>query len=100
MKKFLVALLLLVSVPSFAQYYHYGANRHYHHHRYYNGSNWVAPLIIGGVIGSAIANRPTTQNETVIIQPQPVIVQNQNCTPWTETQNSDGSITRTRTCQQ
>jgi hypothetical protein len=42
----------------------------------------------------------------VIVQQQPVIVQtpyyNQtpNCTVWTEVQDQDGTITRTRTCRQ
>jgi hypothetical protein len=35
----------------------------------------------------------------VIIQNQPAPL-GQVCTPWTETQNSDGTITRTRTCNQ
>jgi hypothetical protein len=39
------------------------------------------------------------QQPQVVIQQQPVI-QSQNCTPWTETQHPDGTITRTRTCQQ
>ena len=101
MKKFLAVLLLtLASVPAMAQHYHYGY-RHHGHPMYYGGGGWIAPLIIGGVVGAAIANRPVTQTETVIVQPQPVIVQQQqNCTPWTETQNSDGTITRTRTCAQ
>ena len=103
MKKFLAVLLLtLASVPVMAQHYH-GGYRHHGHPVYYGGGGgWIAPLIIGGVVGAAIANRPlTTQTETVVVQPQPIIIQHQqNCTPWTETQNPDGTITRTRTCAQ
>lgn len=98
MKKLFVSLILVAStIPAFAQHY----NRHNHSH-FRSGPGWgyiVAPLVIGGIAGAAIANN--RQPETVIIQqttpPLPVIV-NQNCTPWTETQYSDGTITRTRTC--
>jgi len=42
------------------------------------------------------------QQPVIIQQQQPVVVQpqNQSCSPWTETQNPDGTITRTRTCTQ
>ena len=104
MKKFLAILLLtLVSVPALAQHWNHG-HRHHGQARYYghySHNNWVAPLIIGGVVGAAIASRPlTTQTETVISQPQSVIVKQENCTPWTETQQPDGTIVRTRTCAQ
>ena len=101
MKKLLVALSLLALTGSaLAQHGHHG----YRHHGppvYYGGGNWVAPLIIGGVVGAAIANRPV-QAETVIVQRQPVIVQQQqeNCTPWKEIQTSDGRTYRERTCTQ
>ena len=94
MKKILLTLILLASMPVFAQ----------HHHGYWSyrsGPNpwvWVAPTIIGGVIGYEIAKQPP-----VIVQQQPVIVQQHpqfNCSPWTEIQNPDGTITRTRTCSQ
>ena len=100
MKKIILTLALLASVPAFAQHYH-------HHHGYWQrgGNNWmwVAPTIIGGVIGYEIA-----RNQPPVVVQQPVIVQNQNlptvqqqqCSPWTEVQNSDGTITRTRTCSQ
>jgi hypothetical protein len=102
MKKVLAVLLLtLATVPAVAQHWHGHGFRHHGHHGYYNGGGWIAPLIIGGVVGAAIASRPTTQTETVIVQQPSVIVQRQTvCTEWTETQHSDGSITRTRTCTQ
>ena len=105
MKKLLaIALLTLASIPAMAQHHHgYG---HGHWNRGYNGGwNWVVPAIIGGAVVYG-ATRP----DPVIVQQPPIIVQQppvyqypqpvQNCTPWTETQNSDGTITRTRTCNQ
>jgi len=101
MKKLLAVFLLLIAGTASAQHFH-------HHHGYwqrgYNGGwNWVAPTIIGGVIGYEIArNQPpvVVQQPPVIVQQPPVVIQNQNCSPWTETQNPDGTITRTRTCAQ
>jgi hypothetical protein len=97
MKKLILALALLASIPAFAQHHH-------HHHGYWRqhnhgGWNWVVPAVIGGVVVYE-ATRPP-----VVVQ-QPVIVQSQNlppvqqCSPWTEIQNPDGTITRTRTCPQ
>jgi hypothetical protein len=100
MKKVLFALLL-VSGSAFAQHNDY--YRHEHHGYWQRGGDngwmWVAPTIIGGVIGYEIArNQPP-----VVVQQPPVIVQNpppKVCSPWTEIQNPDGTITRTRTCNQ
>lgn len=98
MKKLLAFGLIAISTIASAQ--------HHHHHGYWRhggGSNWywVAPTVIGGVIGYEIARN----QQPVVVQQQPVIVQppvtvQQNCSPWTEVQNSDGTITRTRTCSQ
>lgn len=111
MKKFIViGLLCLASVPAMAQhrshgYYATGVPQHHHHHHHHrhNGGQWVAPLIIGGVIGYAI----TRNNETVVVQQPPIIVQqpqvitnNPSCGPWVETLQADGSIVRQRTCTQ
>ena len=70
------------------------------------GWHWVAPALIGGVIGYEIARPPVytqppvvVQQPPVVIQQNPVVVQGQNCSPWTQIQNPDGSITTTRTCQ-
>jgi hypothetical protein len=72
MKKILLALSLFALVGT--------ANAQWHHHHgghyrggYYGSGNWVAPLIIGGVIGYEI-NRA---NQQVIVQQPPVIVQSQ-----------------------
>ena len=92
-KLFLITLLL--STSAFAEHNEY---RHEHHgywqHGGDNGWTWVAPTIIGGVIGYEMArNQPQPQPQTVIIQQQVP-----PCSPWTEIQNPDGTITRTRTC--
>ena len=101
MKKILITLILAAAtVPAFAQHWRHGHYGYRGHPVYYGGGNWVAPLIIGGVVGAAIATRPA-QAETVIVQQQPVIVQQQeNCTPWKEIQTSDGRTYRERTCTQ
>jgi hypothetical protein len=102
MKKLLLALSMLAVVGT--------ANAQWHHHGYYRGGyggNWVAPALIGGVIGYELS-RPRYYEPPVVVQ-QPVIVQQQpvytvtpqpSCTVWTETQHADGTITRTRTCTQ
>ena len=99
MKKLLLAFSLLAVVST--------ANAQWHHHGHHRGGygNWIAPVIIGGVIGYEL-NRPRYYEPPVIVQqtyPQSVVIQQhpvQNCTPWTEVQNADGTITRTRTCNQ
>ena len=93
MKKLLALLLLTASVSAMAQH-GYG----FRPHGYYGGGwGWVAPTVIGGVVGYEIAR----SQQPVIIQQQPVIIQQpQLCSPWTETQQPDGTITRTRTCSQ
>ena len=89
MKKLLTILLLTVSATAMAHGPHYG---HYHH---YNGGNWnwVAPMVIGGAIGYAV-----TRPAPVVVQQPQVIYPPQNCGPWTQIQNPDGTITSSRTC--
>lgn len=97
-KLFIMLALFSATLPALAQ--HHG--HHFRHHGHRNAGPgwgyWVAPLVIGGIAGATIIN--SRQPETVIIQQPlpPIDTQNQNCTPWTETQSSDGTITRTRTC--
>ena len=97
MKKLIFGLLILVSASAMAQHHHG------HWERRGGGWGWVAPVVIGGVIGYEIAQpRPpvvVTQQPPVIIQ-QPQVIQTQNCSPWTEIRNPDGTITVTRTCTQ
>jgi hypothetical protein len=74
---------------------------------YRPGYNWVAPAIVGGVIGYELS-RPRYYYEPyyvpapVVIQQPPVYVQQvqPSCTAWVEVQQPDGTITRTRTCSQ
>lgn len=98
MKKLLAVLLLTVSVSAFAQHHHHGHHGYWRHH---GGNNWVwvAPALIGGIIGYEISRSqpPVVQPPVIVQQPQVVT---QNCSPWTEIQNPDGTITRTRTCTQ
>jgi hypothetical protein len=100
MKKIIVALsLLALTGTAMAQYYHGHGFRH-HGPRVIYRDNWIAPAVGALIIGAAL-NEAHNRH----IQSQ-VIIQNQStplgqvCTPWTETQNSDGTITRTRTCNQ
>jgi hypothetical protein len=69
------------------------------------GWGWSVPIIVGGLIVGyelsqvdqapvVVQQQPST---TVIQQPAPLM---QNCSPWTETQHPDGTITRSRTCNQ
>jgi hypothetical protein len=100
MKKLALALALLTTttVASAHGWEHGGYRGGYHggygHGYYHGGYNWVAPAIIGGVIGYELA-----QPRTVYVQPQ-VVYQTPYCTPWTETLDQYGVVTRTRTCTQ
>lgn len=96
MRKFLITTLLVTSLGTAFAHGPHGHWRSYPH----GGWGWVVPAVVGGVIVYE-ATRPPV----VIQQPQPVIIQqnkvfnDSNCSPWTQIQNSDGSITTTRTCQ-
>ena len=93
MKKLIALALLTLAVSVQAQ----------HHHHHQRGGNWMAPVIVGGVIGYALTrNHYEPVYNYGYVPPPPVVVQQPmraNCTPWTETQHADGTITRTRTCQ-
>ena len=73
MKKLLLALSLLAIVGSASAhgpYRAFGWHGGYYHGGYGCGGCWVAPALIGGVVGYELA-RP----ETVVVEQQPVIVQ-------------------------
>jgi hypothetical protein len=95
MKKILISVMLLTVTTVFAQHHH----NHGHWQRGYGGGwNWMVPAIIGGVLVYEVS-----KNQQPV--PQPIMIQQttpaqQYCSPWTETQNPDGTITRTRTCTQ
>jgi len=115
MKKILVLLLFTVCASAMAQHpghgnrnghgYRPGAfGHHYGHHQGHwsrgHSGNWV--WMVPALIGSAIIYESARQQPQVIIQ-QPLVMPPQsaeNCSPWTEVQSSDGTITRTRTCTQ
>lgn len=75
MKKMFIVLALFVSTLASAQHFHY---RHYPSHGYIHGSGWewVAPLVIGGTIGYALANRPAHVEPPIIVQPSKQVVIN------------------------
>ena len=103
MKKILVALsLLALTGTAMAQHWNHHWNHHHRHHGYIHGGgngNWVAPLIIGGVVGAAIVNN--RRQETIVLQHPPVYVHRQAvCTEWKEIQTPEGTIYRERTCTQ
>jgi hypothetical protein len=101
MKKLLVILLMTLCASAMAQRHHGGG---YWARGYGGGWQWMVPTIIGGAIVYEVARQQPVyvQQPVIIQQQQPVLVQpqNQSCSPWTETQNLDGTITRTRTCTQ
>ena len=97
MKKILVALsLVALTGTAMAQHHGHGLRHHGHgHHRSPNMGWWVAPVVVGAI--SYELGR-----QQVIVQPQPVIVQQQSvqtqtCTDWKEVHTSDGKIYRERT---
>ena len=100
MKKILLALsLLALTSTAMAQHYHgHGVYHHGHGPRVIYRDNWIAPAVGALIIGAAINEAHNRHTQTVVIQNPPAQI-GQICTPWTETQNPDGSITRTRTCQ-
>jgi hypothetical protein len=80
----------------------------YHYHRpviveQHSNTDILFPLVVGGLVGAAIANQNQPQSAPqpapVIIQREPVIVQQQTvCSSWKEIQTPDGQIYRERTC--
>lgn len=73
MKKIICGMLLaLVAVSSFAQHHGHGLR----HNRYYghtHHNNWIAPLVLGGVVTYALTRPdPVVVQQPVIVQPVPV----------------------------
>lgn len=100
MKNILLSLLLMVfSAPAFAGPAHHHRHHHgYHHHAH--AGRWIAPVIIGGVVGYALAQPSVAQPAPVIVQQQPVIIQEAtNCTEWKEVMQPNGIIVRERYCR-
>lgn len=69
MKRYLAAITLaLAATVVQAQHYHGHYPRPatpYYHHHHHNSSNWITPLIIGGVVGYTLS-RPT------VVYPAPI----------------------------
>lgn len=108
MKKLLIAIFIgTIGLSAHAQGFHHGYRGGFHHHHYggWGWGGWVAPAVVGGVIGYELARPPVVvQQPPVFVQPPMVVgptvtTQPVNCTAWTQIQNSDGSITTQRTCQ-
>lgn len=74
MKKiFLVLAMLAATASASAQWHHHGG---YYRGGGYYGGNWIAPAIIGGVIGYELS-RPApviVQQPQVIVQQPPVYI--------------------------
>ena len=100
MKKLLLSLLLMVfSAPVFAGPHHHRHHGH-HHWNHAHPGKWIAPVIIGGVVGYALAQPSVAQPAPVIVQQQPVYIQeNVNCTEWKEVVQPNGTIVRERYCR-
>jgi len=99
MKKILLLITLsLLSLTASAQYMHW-QSRYAPYHS--GGGGWIAPVIIGGVIGYSI-NRAQQPNTIIIHQSQPgvTVENNMECSAWRETQQPDGTIKRERICYQ
>lgn len=106
MKKLLAVLALVAAsiVPAYAQHGHHHFTPHSGYHRSFN--SWFVPALIGaGAVYIATRPEPVVVQPPVVIQQPPVVVQQapvtgygQRCTPWTEIQNPDGTITRQRQC--
>jgi hypothetical protein len=90
MKKIAFLLLFAATVVN-AQHRH----QHQHHGHWRpapaGGWEWVVPIVVGGMV---------TYQVMQFVNPPPPPAPQPYCSPWTEVQNPDGSITRTRTCSQ
>ena len=91
----LILILCLLPVVASAQWRH-----HHHQPRVIYQTDWVAPLILGGVLGAVIANQSHNQPQ-VIVEQQPVIIPRPiQCTEWREIETQDGRRYRERVCTQ
>lgn len=100
MKKLILAFALLtITGSAMAQHYHGHGFRH-HGPRIIYRDNWIAPAVGALIIGAAVNEAYNRNQQSQVIIQTPPTTLGQVCTPWTETQNSDGTITRTRTCNQ
>ena len=74
MKKILASLLLLLSSTAFADGHfgghggYHGGGGYYHSH----GTNWVAPALIGGIIGYELAQPRVIYTQPPVVYQYPV----------------------------
>lgn len=80
----IAGIFLTFTTAAAAGGYH-GHRHHHHHYRHHGHMHWVAPLVIGGVVGAAIAaNRVEAQTQAPVItlpgQPATLVQDAQNNT--------------------
>ena len=92
MKRLLLTLALITSSTAFAHGPH-GYWRHGGDNRWF----WMAPMVAGGVVVYEAMKPPVVQQPVVIYQNS--VINDSNCSPWTQIQNPDGTTTMTRTCR-
>jgi len=86
MKKLALALALLTTATvASAHGWEHGGYRggygHYEHHYYGGGANWVAPALIGGIIGYELSQPRTVYVQPPVVYQQPPVVYNYNNMP-------------------
>lgn len=98
-------LILTISIASLSSAWADGYREYRHHYprpvivEQHSNTDILFPLVIGGLVGAAIANQNQPQQPQVIIQREPVVVQPQTvCYGWKEIQMPDGQVYRERTC--
>jgi hypothetical protein len=92
MKRLVLAVALLASTAAFAHGPH-GYWRHGGDGRWF----WLAPVVVSGAVAYEVSRPPVVQQPVIIQQNQ--VINDSNCSPWTQIQNPDGTVTSTRTCR-
>jgi hypothetical protein len=104
MKTLLAAILLAFSTVALAHQPRMYQVQHYHQHL--RNQDWIAPAVLGAVIGYGISQSqrpaapPVNHPQVIVHQPREVIVVTEPaCTVWRETQYPDGTVVRERICR-
>lgn len=75
MKKFIQSLVLglVLTLPAISEARHPHHVRHWHyphhHHMHYHRPNWVAPLVVGTLVGAAIYTNRVEAQQPVFVEP-------------------------------